>query len=410
MDQHIAGYHVRDSLETVLEEAKGDNPDFELYRRQQWCVVNQHNCNKLGDPASEGWSLDKCKNVHMAEKTYRMKPNYNWYVFVDADTYVLWPNLVQWLGKLRPTTKHYSRQASPCSTTLASATAGRGTWSARPRWKHSPAKNRRGQPVRSPRQEGVLRRLCARGSHARGREWSKVQNVVSRHALYTLRVFSSPFLQKRFPPALRGIEPGTRHPCLAHAGGRFFLAAWKHFFRLITPCDSGPPSTERSPRPSLRPVALVPPDRDDAPHGQRRDQRVLGVSSASATAPRTCPPPPKTLLIKDIFYHEFFGPNPQKTRRIWDNLADNRSSTSISTTPATEDWKKDRVRDTNKWAQRVSVRRPTSPSRACGAMCESLSQRGVLLVPLQRWRMLHQQCIHAGSAREGALRGREADP
>ncbi|KAH8884908.1 hypothetical protein GQ53DRAFT_660915 [Thozetella sp. PMI_491] len=101
LDQHVAGYHVHDSLETVLDSVRDGNSDFDLYRRQRWCDVDQGNCNKLGDPSSEGWNLDKYKNVHIAEKTYEMKPGYDWYLFVDADTYVLWPNLMQWLGGLK---------------------------------------------------------------------------------------------------------------------------------------------------------------------------------------------------------------------------------------------------------------------------------------------------------------------
>ncbi|KAK3689206.1 glycosyltransferase family 31 protein [Podospora appendiculata] len=107
MDQQVAGHHVHDSLSTVLAEVKDGNSDFDLYRRQQACLVDQENCNKLGNPASEGWNLDKYKNVHIAEKTYAMRPGYDWYVFIDADTYVLWPNLVQWLGKLKANKKHY---------------------------------------------------------------------------------------------------------------------------------------------------------------------------------------------------------------------------------------------------------------------------------------------------------------
>jgi hypothetical protein len=107
MEQHMTGYHVYDALDTVLAEARDNNPDFDLYRRQRSCPVDQDSCNKLGDPASEGWNLDKYKNIHMAEKAYAMRPDYDWYVFVDADTYVLWPNLVQWLRQLKPTDKHY---------------------------------------------------------------------------------------------------------------------------------------------------------------------------------------------------------------------------------------------------------------------------------------------------------------
>jgi hypothetical protein len=107
MEQHVAGYRVHDSLETVLDSVRDGNSDFDLYRRQRWCDVDQGNCNKLGDPSSEGWNLDKYKNVHMAEKTYEMKPGYDWYVFVDADTYVLWPNMVQWLGRLKASKNLY---------------------------------------------------------------------------------------------------------------------------------------------------------------------------------------------------------------------------------------------------------------------------------------------------------------
>jgi hypothetical protein len=107
MDQNIAGQQIHDSLSTVLPEAQEGNDDFNLYRRQQWCRVDQDNCNKRGNPSSEGWKLDKYKNVHIAEKTYAMRPGYDWYLFVDADTYVLWPNLMQWIKKLDPTKKLY---------------------------------------------------------------------------------------------------------------------------------------------------------------------------------------------------------------------------------------------------------------------------------------------------------------
>ena len=107
MDQHIAGYHIYDSLDTVLYEAKHSNSDFDLYRRQQACAVDLENCNRQGDPASEGWKLDKYKNTHIAEKTYHLRPDYRWYVFVDADTYIVWPNLVQWLGNINSNQKLY---------------------------------------------------------------------------------------------------------------------------------------------------------------------------------------------------------------------------------------------------------------------------------------------------------------
>ncbi|KAK4462661.1 hypothetical protein QBC42DRAFT_77516 [Cladorrhinum samala] len=107
MAQDIGGEHIYDSLDTVLPQAMEGNSDFDLYRRQKWCQVDQENCNKLGNPAKEGWNLDKYKNVHIAEKTFKMRPNYDWYLFVDADTYVLWPGIVEWTKKLNPSKKVY---------------------------------------------------------------------------------------------------------------------------------------------------------------------------------------------------------------------------------------------------------------------------------------------------------------
>lgn len=109
MKQTIAGVGIHDSLETVLVEAMEGNQDFDLYRRQNDCAVDQENCNKKADGSSTsaGWILDKYKNIHIAERVYDMRPDYDWYVTIDADTYVLWPNLVQWLATLDPSKKRY---------------------------------------------------------------------------------------------------------------------------------------------------------------------------------------------------------------------------------------------------------------------------------------------------------------
>lgn len=44
-----------------------------------------------------GWDLDKYKFLHMVERAWEMRPNMEWYVFAEADTYIFWPNLVDWL-------------------------------------------------------------------------------------------------------------------------------------------------------------------------------------------------------------------------------------------------------------------------------------------------------------------------
>lgn len=107
MAQQVAGHTILDSLDTVLPEVKRNNEDFDIYFRQKTCPVDQDSCNRHHDAAKQGWSLDKYKNIHMAEKAYAMRPGYDWYLFVDADTYVSWPTLVKWLDKLDPEETHY---------------------------------------------------------------------------------------------------------------------------------------------------------------------------------------------------------------------------------------------------------------------------------------------------------------
>lgn len=107
MAQNIAGFTIHDSLDTVQTEIKESNKDFELYFRQQQCPIDQEQCNKNHDTAKQGWDLDKYKNVHMAEKTYAMRPNYDWYLFIDADTYVAYATLMSWLKHLNPSKPHY---------------------------------------------------------------------------------------------------------------------------------------------------------------------------------------------------------------------------------------------------------------------------------------------------------------
>ncbi|PKS05588.1 hypothetical protein jhhlp_008106 [Lomentospora prolificans] len=107
MNQTIAGVEVLDSLDEMLESAKEGNPDFDLYRTQMACDVDQAPCTSALDRADAGWKLDKYKNIHMAEKTWKRMPNKDWYLYIDADTYVLWNTLVMWLKTLDPNKKLY---------------------------------------------------------------------------------------------------------------------------------------------------------------------------------------------------------------------------------------------------------------------------------------------------------------
>ncbi|KHN94099.1 uncharacterized protein MAM_08029 [Metarhizium album ARSEF 1941] len=107
MAEDIAGYTVHDSLETVLSTVKDTNGDFDIYHRQNGCPIAHEQCNDGYDVGYEGWNLDKYKNVHIAERAYAMRPNYDWYFFIDTDTYVSFPTLMEWLPVVDPNKLHY---------------------------------------------------------------------------------------------------------------------------------------------------------------------------------------------------------------------------------------------------------------------------------------------------------------
>ncbi|KAH6695102.1 hypothetical protein F5X68DRAFT_266729 [Plectosphaerella plurivora] len=108
LEETIAGHFIHDSLDKILNETRIGNGDFDLYRHQQACAIDQETCNSAaGDVAAKGWSLDKYKNVHIAEKVYAAKPEYDWYLFIDADSYVLFHTVVEWLKHLDPTKPQY---------------------------------------------------------------------------------------------------------------------------------------------------------------------------------------------------------------------------------------------------------------------------------------------------------------
>jgi hypothetical protein len=92
----------------VADNIKANNPDFDVYRSQKECPVSQTDCAEARGDAKAGWNLDKYKFLNMMERTWEMRPNMEWYVFAEADTYIVWPNLVEWLRtKVNSTEKSY---------------------------------------------------------------------------------------------------------------------------------------------------------------------------------------------------------------------------------------------------------------------------------------------------------------
>ncbi|KAM7217461.1 beta-1,3-N-acetylglucosaminyltransferase radical fringe [Rhypophila decipiens] len=61
-----------------------------------------------------GWKVDKYKFLAEVERAWDMRPNKEWYVFYETDTYVVWDNLFRFLlGGLDPDKEWYMGSPSP---------------------------------------------------------------------------------------------------------------------------------------------------------------------------------------------------------------------------------------------------------------------------------------------------------
>ncbi|KOS20337.1 hypothetical protein ESCO_006230 [Escovopsis weberi] len=94
LEQQIGKYHIYNALDRVAESIKKAHPEFDLYQAQIDCPVSQKECTKS---LKGGWDLDKFKFLNIVARTWEMKPDREWYVFGEADTYIVWKSLVHFL-------------------------------------------------------------------------------------------------------------------------------------------------------------------------------------------------------------------------------------------------------------------------------------------------------------------------
>ncbi|KAL3427940.1 glycosyltransferase family 31 protein [Phlyctema vagabunda] len=114
MAQSIGDTKIYDVLEDIPAEITDENPDFDIYRKQKILedpskipsILKDFKNPKNPDEYA-AWTLDKYKNVHIVEAAWALKPEMDWYLHIDADTYVLWPSLVAWVEKLDPSNESF---------------------------------------------------------------------------------------------------------------------------------------------------------------------------------------------------------------------------------------------------------------------------------------------------------------
>jgi hypothetical protein len=122
LDEEIEGHAVHDVLGGhggVTEKRRNEHDDFKLYNQlqkhgrqnvdSQRIIMAESGSNK-GDylnTGNEGWKLDKWKFLPMIDRSFEEMPNAKWYVFFEADTFLGWNNLLEYLANFDPSKPYY---------------------------------------------------------------------------------------------------------------------------------------------------------------------------------------------------------------------------------------------------------------------------------------------------------------
>ncbi|KAJ5909197.1 hypothetical protein N7495_001879 [Penicillium taxi] len=114
-EEIINGVRTYDVLNNITQSVMDKEPEFEYYRQlqkegrqgltaQDW---GDDTNGPFGKDKNPGWKLDKWKFLPMVDEALELMPDAKWYVFIEADTYIVWQNLVNWLAHLDHTQPFY---------------------------------------------------------------------------------------------------------------------------------------------------------------------------------------------------------------------------------------------------------------------------------------------------------------
>lgn len=115
LEETIDGHLVLDALDGIDLSTQDAHEDFALYRQLQDAreegrsAIEQVLNGKHDDDEEDhrGWNLDKWKFLPLLDKAFQTKPDAKWYVFIEADTFLMWSNVVRYLSFLDPSEPHY---------------------------------------------------------------------------------------------------------------------------------------------------------------------------------------------------------------------------------------------------------------------------------------------------------------
>jgi hypothetical protein len=118
-------HHLIDILKDFPEILRKSNDDFALYDKLGHFNKLHQDSRKLENNGN-GWKLDKYKFIPMLLQAWEhgSERGFKWYLFIEADSGIIWDNLRTYLNRLDSKEKHYI--GSPTLSDIAFAHGGTG--------------------------------------------------------------------------------------------------------------------------------------------------------------------------------------------------------------------------------------------------------------------------------------------
>jgi hypothetical protein len=109
-EEDIQDHHVHDVFEGISPSLKASVPEFKLYeqlKKRGRETLSSTTATNIGSGPSgsqdnPSWRLDRFKFLPMVDKALRHRPDAKWFVFIEADTYLVWQNLLEYLALFDP--------------------------------------------------------------------------------------------------------------------------------------------------------------------------------------------------------------------------------------------------------------------------------------------------------------------
>ncbi|KAF5102054.1 hypothetical protein D0Z00_000514 [Geotrichum galactomycetum] len=113
----VSGHEVIDILQNVTEKTM-NHDQFSMYRRLRHLRDTHGAVSPSETTLTDGWNLDKFKNLPMLLDAYRRSPDSDWFIFMDADTYFMMDNLMDYLNTLDPNDSLYLGSSAMLGDTI----------------------------------------------------------------------------------------------------------------------------------------------------------------------------------------------------------------------------------------------------------------------------------------------------